>query len=277
MKTVLGTLLGAAILAGALVGAGSAAAQSIVSTGQSFVSVRMLPGFAEADGARVIGLRLSLQPGWKTYWRSPGEAGIPPHLDWSASRNLATVEVLWPRPELFVSFGMQTIGYSEQIVIPVRMTPEDPAEPLGLSLAADIGVCREICVIERVELAEDIVPDQRAVGAKQINRAIASVPRPAAETGMTGMVCRITGAGAERDLTAQLSFSRPLDGAAVIVEGSETVWITKTESHVADGVLHVTAKVEVPEEVTWLDRSSVRMTVLGADFAADIQGCQTSG
>ena len=72
---------------------------------------------------------------------------------------------------------------------------------------------------------------------------------------MTGMVCRITGAGAERDLTAQLSFSRPLDGAAVIVEGSETVWITKTESHVPNEVFRIKESSK-PSNVSSKSKSS---------------------
>ena len=71
----------------------SARSQAVVSTGESFVHVTLLPGRAEAEGARMAGLVLDVTPEWKTYWRNPGAAGIPPQFDWSRSRNLGAVEV----------------------------------------------------------------------------------------------------------------------------------------------------------------------------------------
>ena len=110
-----GTLLGASLALAAFVSAPAlSGAQQIVSTGQSFVTGRLIPGTKQEDGSRLAGLRLSMEPGWKTYWRSPGEAGIPPRFDWSASANVDSVEVLWPRPQVFTSFGLRTIGYSNQ-------------------------------------------------------------------------------------------------------------------------------------------------------------------
>jgi len=106
-----------------LAAAATAMAQAIVSTGESFVSARMLPGERTGPGERLAGLRLSLKPGWKTYWRSPGEAGVPPDFDWSGSLNVKSVEVLWPRPRPFESFGLETLGYAERVVFPLRLEP----------------------------------------------------------------------------------------------------------------------------------------------------------
>ncbi|MEM9736589.1 MAG: protein-disulfide reductase DsbD domain-containing protein [Pseudomonadota bacterium] len=133
--------------------AGLASAQSLVSTGQSFVEASLIPGETAPDGSRTMGLALDLAPGWKTYWRSPGEAGIPPRFDWEGSANLARIEVLWPAPGIYQSFGMTTIGYESDVVLPIRLEPEDASAPVLVSLALDLGVCREICVFERVELS----------------------------------------------------------------------------------------------------------------------------
>ena len=106
------TLIAVVALSAAAAAPGIGAAQSVVSTGQSFVSGRIIPGSRQDDGSRLAGLRLTLARGWKTYWRSPGEAGVPPSFDWSRSENVAGVEVLWPRPKFFDSFGLTTIGYA---------------------------------------------------------------------------------------------------------------------------------------------------------------------
>ncbi len=254
--------------------AGSAAAQSVVSSGQSFVSGRLLPGAVEEGGTRLAGLRLELREGWKTYWRAPGEAGIPPRFDWSASKNIGHVEVLWPRPEVFISFGLQTIGYSGQFVLPLRITPVDPAKPIHLAVTADLGVCREICVFEKFSLEEAIDPDQRPIGHRQIRRAAATVPPPGSEAGLEAATCRISGAGAERSLEMTLRFGAALADPVVLIEAKGEIWINKiTSKQVSPGALDVAARISLPSENTWITRKDLRMTVLAGNLAADIQGC----
>ena len=255
---------------------GAAMAQAVVSTGQSFVTARLLPGIGHEDGSRMVGLRLTLADGWKTYWRSPGEAGIPPRFDWSGSNNLASAQVHWPRPMVFQSFGMRTIGYADQVVLPVRVVARDPARPVQLALEADFGVCKEICVIERVTLAVEIAPGARNIGTAQIERALRHVPLPAEETGLRSAACRIAGQGTERRLEAALQFDRPLGRAEVLVEGTDRLWLHSPRTRVEQGTLTVEAVAELPEGVSWVDRSAVRMTVLADGFAAEIQGCRGS-
>ena len=254
-----------------------AGAQAIVSMDESFLSARLMQGTAEPDGDRMAGLRLSLDDGWKTYWRSPGEAGVAPVFDWSASRNLREVEVFWPRPEAFESFGLRAIGYAGEVVLPVRLVPEDPARPIEVRLAADFGVCNELCVLEQVALEETIAPGAAAVGAGQIARALAAVPADAGASGLRAADCRITGAGPERKLEARLRFARPLSAPVVLLEGPETIWIADAETRREGDELRVSAVVSVAEEGAWIDRSAVRMTVLDDAFAADIRGCKPAG
>ena len=75
------------------------------------------------DGVERAGVDIALDPGWKTYWRMPGDAGVPPHFDWSASRNVKAVEVLWPAPSRFIDPEGETVGYRDRVVFPVRVTP----------------------------------------------------------------------------------------------------------------------------------------------------------
>ena len=266
-----------AVALGALVwfGAVPAGGQAIVSTEASFLTARLMPGTAEADGARMAGLRLTLADGWKTYWRSPGESGVAPVFDWSGSRNLSAAEILWPRPELFESFGLAAIGYAGEVVLPVRLVPEDRARPIEVRLRADFGVCKELCVLEQVELAETIAPADPAVGADEIARALAAVPAAAEASGLSAADCRITGAGRERRLEATLRFARPLSAPVVLVEGPETVWITDAKTRRQGDELSVSAGIALAKGA-WIDRSALRLTVLDDAFAADIRGCNAA-
>ncbi len=260
----------AACLAAAAPGAG---AQTIVSTGELFLTARLMPGTAEPDGARMAGLDLTLVDGWKTYWRSPGEAGVPPVFDWSGSRNLRAAEILWPRPQLFETFGLRAIGYAGEVVLPVRLVPEDPTRPIEVRLTANLGVCKELCVLENIDLAQTIAPGAAASGEARIAAALAAVPADAKASGLSAARCRITGNGQERRLEATLTFSRPLTAPIVLVEGPETVWITEAESRREGDELRVTAGISVIKKGAWIDRSALRMTVLDDAFAADIRGC----
>jgi DsbC/DsbD-like thiol-disulfide interchange protein len=226
----------------------------------------------------MAGLVLDVAPEWKTYWRYPGVAGIPPQFDWSGSRNLAAVEVLWPRPRLFDSFGLSTLGYSGRVVFPVRLVPEKPGQAMEIGLDLALGVCREICVLEETTVEMRIEPGGPETGADLIAMAEREVPRPGAELGLLQASCRISGAGAKRRFDAVLEFAQALDDPVVILEGPELTWFTDVETTIESGSepgasLHVGAGLSLLDESLWIDRSQIRMTVLAGDFAADIQGC----
>jgi len=261
-----------------VLGPGMARSQAVVSTGESFVQVTLLPGRAEPGGVRMAGLVLDVAPEWKTYWRNPGAAGIPPQFDWSGSRNLGAVEVFWPRPSFFESFGLTTVGYSGRVVFPVRLVPERPDRAMEIGLGLALGVCREICVLEETATEIRIEPGAPDMGAALVALAEREVPRPGADLGLTGATCRISGAGKKRRFDAVLDFARALPDPVVLLEGPDLTWFsgveTTTESGTgAAGRLHVGAALSLLDETLWINRSQIRMTVLAGDFAADIEGC----
>lgn len=145
---------------------GSAAEPSAWSSAHG-AAIRLIPGDRAADGAWRAGIKIRLEPGWKTYWRSPGNSGVAPTFDWSASDNLADVSVLWPAPELFSDGLGQSIGYKSDVVLPLRVVPKDPAKPVALSLAMQYGACKDVCVPATgealVTLDDKISPDSVAL------------------------------------------------------------------------------------------------------------------
>ena len=198
------------ILAAALLlcaaGAGCAAAQTLP---QGVREVAILGGWRQPDGSRLAAVAISLAPGWHTYWRVPGDAGIPPTFDWSGSRNLAGVAYEWPHPEVFEFDGMRTIGYAGTLVLPVRLTSADPGAPLDLQLAASFGVCSDICVPADSTAAARIAPDAPDDGRRAIEAALAARARTAAEAGVVGATCSLTPAADGFEVEARVTFADP--------------------------------------------------------------------
>ena len=117
-----------ALLAGSTVaGESLAAASEWWRTDQG--DVRLVAASAAAGHADEVqfGLQFRMMPGWKIYWRSPGDAGFPPRPDWSGSKNVADARLLWPAPHRFSVLGLETLGYTDEVVLPVMVTPFEPA------------------------------------------------------------------------------------------------------------------------------------------------------
>jgi suppressor for copper-sensitivity B len=103
-----------------------------------------------------LALHIVLQPGWKTYWRSPGDAGYPPQLDVSGSTNVARAELMWPVPHRFQLFGLQTFGYGSEVAFPLMVTPQQAGAPISLKAKVRYLVCEQICVPQETTLTLDL-------------------------------------------------------------------------------------------------------------------------
>src|SRR5918998_4004655 len=89
------------------------------------------------------GIEIVLDPGWYTYWRNPGEAGVPPVFDFSGSENVADVKVLYPAPERYDDGASVSLIYRDEVVFPLTVIPVTPDAPVTLQVEAKFGVCRE--------------------------------------------------------------------------------------------------------------------------------------
>jgi DsbC/DsbD-like thiol-disulfide interchange protein len=117
---------------------------------------RLVRGIENAAGEVQIGVQIQLDPGWKTYWRNPGDSGIPPRFEWAASTNVAAIEVSWPAPEWFQDEYGNSIGYHDEVVFPITVAATDPALPIDLVMTVQFAVCREVCIPASVDLAIDL-------------------------------------------------------------------------------------------------------------------------
>jgi DsbC/DsbD-like thiol-disulfide interchange protein len=145
-------------------------------------AARLIAGTQAPAVALRAGLEIRLKPGWHTYWRYPGDAGVPPQFDFKGSQNLKQVEVLWPAPALLPEVGgITVIGYDRDVILPLRVLPQDYGKPVALRVKLSYAVCEKLCVPAeaRAELvlrggtvaadgalvaAEARVPQKRKVG-----------------------------------------------------------------------------------------------------------------
>src|SRR3972149_4087313 len=107
--------------------------------------LRLIAGARRGEELRA-GVELRLAPGWKTYWRYPGDAGVPPRFDFARSTNVKSVTVLWPAPQRMSEEVGQSIGYKDVVIFPLRVAPQDPTRPVTLRLNLDYAVCEKLCV-----------------------------------------------------------------------------------------------------------------------------------
>jgi len=109
-------------------------------------AVRLLAG--SRSGAVLLGgIAFQLQPGWKTYWRTPGDSGVPPRFDFSKSENIEAVTILWPAPTKFDDgAGGHSLGYKNQIVLPLRIVAKNADKPVTLRADINYAVCEKLCI-----------------------------------------------------------------------------------------------------------------------------------
>ena len=264
-------LLSAALLSAAL--AVLTAPIAAAGPGDDVVSLEVLPGWRTEAGTHMAGLRFSLAPGWKTYWRAPGDSGIPPTFTWQGSRNMAGARFHWPVPEVFWSNGLRSIGYSGDVVIPVEITPARPGAAARIAGQVDLGVCATVCVPVTLDFAADLP----AAGERDVAIATALVDRPLteAEAGVGRVACAVAPSDEGLRVTAAIEMP-PAGGAevAVIETGDPGIWVSEAETRREGGIL--TASVEMIHGrggAVALDRSALRITVLGSDRAVEIDGC----
>jgi DsbC/DsbD-like thiol-disulfide interchange protein len=240
---------------------------------EDVAQIEVLPGWQTASGTQMAALRLTLAPGWKTYWRAPGEGGIPPAFSWAGSQNIDTTAFHWPTPEVIDQNGMRSFGYHNQVVIPIEVTPSVPGALTHLQGEVEIGVCLDICVPMRLSFAADLPPETHRDVA--IATALIDNPIPGAEAGLTAVTCAIEPGEDGIWVTATMALP-PTGGSEVVVieAGDPQVWVSATEvSRIGNALTARAEMVHVTGGAFALDRSAVRITVLGSDRAVDIQGC----
>jgi DsbC/DsbD-like thiol-disulfide interchange protein len=193
---ITGAILGIAAVSAAL--AAMPSASPWVTSNAS--KARLVSGGVELDGKSTLiaGVQLRMNSGWKTYWKNPGDSGVPPSFDWSGSKNLQQAEPLYPAPHSFAEANGTAIGYADEVVFPVKLTPQREGEPIELKLAFSYGLCKDLCVPNDVTLDLIVSPAIGKGDAALIESFLARVPK----LGKPGLLPELGGIEARLDAAA---------------------------------------------------------------------------
>lgn len=253
-----GVLLSCLVLAAAATSARAELAGSAWAE-QHASRVRLVAGGAKAPrGPALAGLQIVLSDGWKTYWRTPGDSGVPPSFDWSGSANVAAVKVLYPAPRRMPEAGGVAVGYKNSALLPIEVTPQDATRPVALKLTLEYGVCREICIPATATLALTIPPGAGGTPPPELLAALERVPRAQQSRRKTDPELKRIAVeqttGSPR-LVIDAAFGDAAESADVLIEATEG--------------LYVPLPVPVPGDAGGVLRFE---TELGGGLAQDLKG-----
>jgi suppressor for copper-sensitivity B len=248
-----------------------------------------------ADGRLSLGLEFRLKPGWHIYWRAPGDAGIPPTLDWAGSENLEAPVVSWPLPERYTIFGLTTFVYGAQVVLPIAARVPRPGAGVRARAKVNYLACEKICIPYEASLNLDLVPGVAGAGEGAAQLAAFAARVPAAVTGnIAAAPLRVGSARLLRrskggfDLEVLASASVPLVTPDILVEGPRGLRFGLPQHELsADGrsVLFrlpvAVAGAAMPENprltITLADRGGKPPNAVEQSVVADSQAAAASG
>lgn len=224
-----------------------------------------------ADDLR-FGLHFQLAPGWKIYWRSPGDAGLPPRVDWSGSANFAAAEIRWPAPERFELFGLDTFGYGGEVVLPIDVKPRQAGAPIALAARVEYLVCEKICVPYDAQLTLSLPAGAATPSAHAhlIDRFVARVPGDGAGIAIERAEFH-PGEAPQLSVTARgaLAFARP----DAFIEGPKGWTFGKPAVVLDDGgrraVLRAPARADAGAASDTLTGGEVTVTFVDGERAAE--------
>ena len=183
-------------------------------------AIRLVAGSnTPAQAPLRAGIEVKLQPGWKTYWRYPGDSGVPPRFDFSGSDNLKSATVLYPAPHLFSDEGGNSLGYKDVVIFPLLVAPMQAGKPVTLRLKVDYAVCEKLCVPAEGRADLMLQPGSSSHDGELVS-AEARVPKPTSANAIGLRVKRLN--DAPKPLIAvDLKADSPVE---VFVEGPTPEW-----------------------------------------------------
>lgn len=179
-------------------------------------------GNTSGDAGRLkLGLHFEMRPGWKIYWRSPGDAGFPPRPSWAGSKNVASVQVSWPTPVRFSVTGLETLGYKNEVVLPLDMEPFEPGKPVSVRAQVPYLTCEEICVPYDARLTLDLPagPDSNSPETALIERFSALVPVKGGSETLSAALAEVDGVPGKQQLRIVANAAQPFTKPDLLIEG----------------------------------------------------------
>ncbi len=238
-------------------------------------SVRLISAATTIGNSKKInlGLQFKLKEGWKVYWRSPGDAGLPPSLDWRRSKNLAKTDFYWPLPARFSVSGIQTLGYKKEVVFPITATVKDKNQKLELQADLNYLTCNEICIPYKtkliLEIPAGIASKNLSENYRLINQYTAKIPGNGKDQNLTIKGATIKGSLVETEKNVRKGFiiikaksDIPFTDPDIFLEGPELTFFGMPKVTLNNDKSAVTFLVPVTEEENArINASEIRLTL----------------
>lgn len=221
-------------------------------------------GAPDAEGRLKGVLDIELKPGWKTYWRDPGDAGVPPTIDVSANPGLTGATFEFPAPQRHDEGDFQWAGYDYPVRLPVTFTLGDPAKPTTIDANVFLGVCETICVPVQATLKVDLGRDaDNPAHQSAVAKAFAAIPQPATpEFGV-----KMAGKQPDGTVLLEASFPGNADGADLFIAGDRGYTFTTPVRHSKDGKTFFSTEVSRPAGIP--EGDGLHYTLVTAEGAVD--------
>jgi DsbC/DsbD-like thiol-disulfide interchange protein len=228
--------------------------------------LRLLAG-SKSGPVMLGGIAIQLEPGWHTYWRTPGDSGVPPRFDFSKSDNVEAVTVLWPAPAKFEDgAGGQSLGYVAKVVLPLRVVAKDASKPVTLRAAVSYAVCEKLCVPVEAT-AELAFTSVASTEDGTLTAALDTVPKPATLGDATPLTVRDVKRDGNRVLVDVIA---PVGETSLFVEGPTPEWalpVPKRLKEAPAGVKRFAFDLEGVPSGASADGAALKLTLVGADKA----------
>ena len=231
-------------------------------------AVRLLAG-SRSGAVLMGGVAFQLQPGWKTYWRTPGDSGVPPRFDFSKSENIEAVTVLWPAPTKFDDgAGGYSLGYHDQVVLPLRIVAKNADKPVTLRADINYAVCEKLCIPVEAS-AELAITSVASTEDSALFAALDAVPKPANVGDPNPLTIRDVKRDGKSTVLVDVAVpdTRAVD---LFVEGPTPDWalpVPRLLEHSPPGVKRFAFQLEGLPAGTNPDGAALKLTLVGGDRA----------
>jgi DsbC/DsbD-like thiol-disulfide interchange protein len=231
----------------------------------SHAAVRLLAG--SRSGAVLLGgIAFQLEPGWKTFWRTPGDSGVPPRFDFSRSDNVDAVTVLWPAPSKFPDgAGGHALGYKEQIVLPLRIAATNAEKPITLRATVNFAVCAKLCIPAEATM-ELAFASVASAEDSALAAALDMVPKPARIGDPNPLTIRNVRRDEKSTVIVDVATSNPRDEVNLFVEGPTPDWslpIPTRHEHAPRGVKRFSFKLDGLPANANAEGAALKLTLVG--------------
>ena len=236
-------------------------------------AVRLLAG-SRSGGVLLGGIAIQLEPGWKTYWRTPGDSGVPPRFDFSKSDNVEAVTILWPAPTKFDDgAGGFSLGYKKQVVLPLRIVAKNNDKPVTLRAHLSYAVCEKLCI--PVEASSELTfASVASTEDGTLSAALDAVPKPANIGDPLPVTIRDVRRDGNKNVLVDVSAPEAKD-VNLFVEGPTPDWalpIPKLLEHSPPGVKRFAFELEGLPPGAKANGAALKLTLVGGERAYEFNG-----